>query len=54
MVILKKRRGKANLLKKFETGDKKFLWRDAEDLALSLIQLWADTFMMKEDSFPGF
>lgn len=25
-----------------------------EEQTLYLVQLWADTFMMKEDQFPGF
>lgn len=29
-------------------------FRDIEDKILSLIQLWADTFMMQEDKFPDF
>lgn len=29
-------------------------WDKIEDLLLYLIQLWADTFMMLEDEYPGF
>ena len=29
-------------------------WDQIEDLLLYLIQLWADTFMMMEDEYPGF
>ena len=39
---------------KLESKEKRALWQQVEDKTLSLVQLWADTFMMYEDRFPGF
>ena len=52
--LLKRRRGKAGLMAKFENKDKKRVWFDVEEKALYLIQLWSDTFMLHEDDFPFF
>lgn len=55
LVLLKRRRGKTGLFaKKLESTEKKIQWFKVEEQVLSLIQLWADTFMMYEDKFPGF
>jgi hypothetical protein len=40
--------------KKLESKEKKAQWEKVEEQTLSLIQLWADTFMMLEDKYPGF
>lgn len=53
LVLLKRRRGKAGLLNKKEKGMNKVFKEKAEDKALYLIQLWADTFMMHQDQYAG-
>ena len=53
MTLLKRRRGKTGLLNKKEKGINKVFKDKADDKALYLIQLWADTFMMHHDRFPG-
>lgn len=53
MVLLKRRRGKTGLLNKKEKGMDKVFKEKAEEKALYLIQLWADTFMMHQDRFSG-
>jgi hypothetical protein len=53
MTLLKRRRGKAGLLNKKEKGVNKVFKEKAEEKALYLIQLWADTFMMYQDRFSG-
>lgn len=53
MNLLKVRRGKKGILMRKEKGLNKFYKEKAEDKALYLIQLWADTFMMHQDKFPG-
>lgn len=42
------------LTKKLESKEKRREWEKVEEHMLSLIQLWADTFMMHEDRYPGF
>jgi hypothetical protein len=51
--LLERRRGKG-LKHKFWSKEVKKRWDLIEDTLLYLIQLWADTFMMYEDEFPGF
>jgi hypothetical protein len=41
-------------MKKIETKQNKALREKIEEQLLYLIQLWSDTFMMKEDQYPGF
>lgn len=53
MNLLKRRRGKAGILAKKEKGINKLYKEKAEEKALYLIQLWADTFMMYQDRFSG-
>ena len=53
MDLLKKRRGKKGILSKKEKGEEKLFKEKAEEKALYLIQLWADTFMMYQDRFAG-
>jgi len=53
MTLLKRRRGKAGILSKKEKGINKVFKEKAEEKALYLIQLWADTFMMHQDRFSG-
>lgn len=53
LILLKRRRGKAGLLNKKEKGMNKVFKEKAEDKALYLIQLWADTFMMHQDQYAG-
>ena len=52
--LLERKRGKNKLKYKFYPKDMKKRWDQIEDLILYLIQLWADTFMMMEDEYPGF
>lgn len=47
-------RGKGGLFSKFETKAAKELREKVEDQGLYLLQLWADTFMMYQDTYPGF
>ena len=52
---LKMTRGKMNAVKqKLIKKQEKMRRQETESRLLGLIQLWADTFMMKEDQFPGF
>lgn len=51
--LLERKRGKS-IKSKFYTKEMKKRWELIENLLLYLIQLWADTFMMREDEFPGF
>ena len=52
---LKLTRGKVNKVKlKLITAKVRGRREQTEKHLLSLIQMWADTFMMKEDEFPGF
>ena len=51
--LLERRRGKG-IKHKFYTKDVKRRWDKIEEELLYLIQLWADTFMMMEDDYPGF
>lgn len=51
--VLERKRGKG-FKHKFFTKELKKRWDQIEETLLYLIQLWADTFMMKEDEFPGF
>ena len=51
--LLERKRGKG-LKHKFYTKDVKKRWDRIEEVLLYLIQLWADTFMMMEDEYPGF
>lgn len=53
MILLKRRRGKSGILVKKEKGLDKVYKEWAENKALYLIQLWADTFMMHQDRFSG-
>lgn len=53
MTLLKSRRGKKGILIKKEKGLNKVYKEWAENKALYLIQLWADTFMMHQDKFSG-
>jgi hypothetical protein len=46
--------GKRSLKNKLEQKSVKSRWEKSDQLLLSLIQLWADTFMMQEDKFPGY
>ena len=43
------RKGKANLMKKIESKQSKVVREKVEEKILYLVQLWSDTFMMKED-----
>lgn len=47
-------RGKGGLFSKFESKSAKELREKVEDQGLYLLQLWADTFMMYQDTYPGF
>ena len=51
--LLERWRGKG-FVHKFYTNEMKKRWDKIENLLLYLIQLWADTFIMKEDENPGF
>lgn len=51
--VLERRRGKG-IKHKFYSKDVKKRWDKIEEVLLYLIQLWADTFMMMEDDYPGF
>ena len=46
--------GKLSIKNKLEQKSVKARWEKSDALLLSLIQLWADTFMMQEDKFPGY
>lgn len=52
--LLKRRRKKLNLVEKLAGIYKNPGWRKIEDRVLALVQLWADTFMMQEDTYPAF
>jgi hypothetical protein len=52
--IFKVLRGKGGLFSRFESKAKKEMRENVEDLGLYLLQLWADTFMMYQDKYPGF
>ncbi|OMJ85097.1 hypothetical protein SteCoe_13689 [Stentor coeruleus] len=52
--LLKRRRKKLNLVEKLAGVYKNPGWRKIEDRVLALVQLWADTFMMQEDTYPAF
>lgn len=52
--IFKVLRGKGGLFSRFESKAKKELREKVEDLGLYLLQLWADTFMMYQDKYPGY
>jgi lipoate-protein ligase A len=54
LASLKRVRGKHKVIKKLETKSVSLRWESSESRLLGLIQVWADTFMMKEDEFPGF
>ena len=51
--LLDRKRGKG-LKHKFWSKDVKKRWDKTENILLYLVQLWADTFMMMEDEYPGF
>lgn len=51
---LKRVRGKHKVMQKMESKEVRNRWEKAEFQLLGLIQIWADTFMMQEDEFPGF
>jgi hypothetical protein len=51
--LLDRKRGKG-IKHRFYNKDMKKRWTQIEIILLYLIQLWADTFMMKEDEYPGF
>ncbi|OMJ92014.1 hypothetical protein SteCoe_5331 [Stentor coeruleus] len=52
--LLKRRRKKLNLVEKLAGIYKNQGWRKIEDRVLAMVQLWADTFMMQEDTYPAF
>ena len=53
--VLKITRGKINKVKlKLLSKQVRLRREQSETQLLALIQMWADTFMMKEDQFPGF
>jgi hypothetical protein len=52
--ILKRRRKKLTFMEKLINLYKEPEFREIEDKILGLIQLWADTFMMQEDTYPDF
>ncbi|OMJ84938.1 hypothetical protein SteCoe_13844 [Stentor coeruleus] len=52
--LLKRRRKKLNLVEKLAGIYKNPGWRKIEDRVLAMVQLWADTFMMQEDTYPAF
>ena len=54
LASLKRVRGKHKVVATLEKKDAKIRWSKAENQLLGLIQIWADTFMMREDDFPGF
>lgn len=47
-------RGKGGLFSRFESAAKKEMREKNQEQALYLLQLWADTFMMYQDQYPGF
>lgn len=47
-------RGKGGLFSRFESTGKKEMREKNQEQALYLLQLWADTFMMYQDQYPGF
>ena len=51
--LLDRKRGKG-IKHKFYTKEMKKRWTVIETILLYMIQLWADTFMMMEDEYPGF
>ena len=51
--LLDRKRGKG-IKHKFYSKEMKKRWDSIEGMLLYLIQLWADTFMMLEDEYPGF
>lgn len=54
MKCFKIMRGKGGLFSRFESASKKELREKNQEQALYLLQLWADTFMMYQDQYPGF
>lgn len=52
--LLKSRRKKLTVIDKLSSKYKGQLWTRIEDKALSIIQLYADAFMMMEDKYPTF
>lgn len=54
MKLFKILRGKGGLFSRFEGKAKKELREKMQDQGLYLLQLWADTFMMYQDTYPGF
>lgn len=41
-------------MNKIEKKENRAIREQIEDKILYLVQLWSDTFMMREDQFPGF
>ena len=53
-LILRRRKKKKSIKIQIETKKAKFLRYKYEEKALYLLQLWADTFMMEQDSYRDF
>jgi len=54
MKCFKLLRGRGGLLSRFESKSNRALREKLQDQGLYLLQLWADTFMMYQDTYPGF
>lgn len=52
--VKRSRPGKMSIKNKLEQKSVKLRWEISDLLLLGLIQLWADTFMMQEDKYPGY
>ena len=52
--LLERKRGKGYFKHMADSKDTKRRWDSIEHMLLYLIQLWADTFIMHEDEYPGF
>jgi len=52
--VHRSRPGKLTIKNKLEQKTVKMRWEQSDLLLLGLIQLWADTFMMMEDKYPGY
>lgn len=52
--VKRSRPGKLSIKNKLEQKSVKQRWDRSDWLLLGLIQLWADTFIMQEDKFPGY
>ena len=54
LLALRRVRGKKSLKNKLEKKDVQARWAKSDQILLSLVQLWADTFMMHQEKYPGY